>query len=168
MPVCCSNLRAISSAMFWGVEVYQETVPSALAAVRSAAGAAGAGADVGGGAEAAVHPAASTTSPAAQARRSMWRMASVSQVHRLRLAEEGFDNMLDDAVVLLRHAAVGDAGQDRELLVRIGQPLEELDQVVETGDPVVLAAQNDGGYGDLLWIDDRQVPAHVDVRAVGH
>src|SRR3546814_1715020 len=74
--------------------------------------------------------------------------------------------IVDQHVVLLLETRVRDAGHDGELLVRVGQLLEEAGEILEAGDAVVLAAQDDGRHGDLLRVDQRQPGAHVDVGAV--
>lgn len=61
-----------------------------------------------------------------------------------------------------------DARHHDELLVRIGQLCEEPHDVVERGDAVELAAQDQHRHGQLLGVDQRQVGAHVDVGAGRH
>ncbi len=63
---------------------------------------------------------------------------------------------------------VRDAGHDRELLVGIGQLVEELQQVRHAGDAVVLAAHDERRNGDLLRIAHRQIGAHVHVSPGRH
>ncbi len=61
-----------------------------------------------------------------------------------------------------------DAGHDSELLVRVGQPLEELHEVGKARDTVVLAAHDEGRRRDLRGIADRQIGAHIDIGAGRH
>ena len=58
-------------------------------------------------------------------------------------------NMIDGTIVLLLEARVRDAGHHRELLIRIRQPVEEFDKIVEAGDAVELAAHDDRRRGDF-------------------
>jgi len=55
----------------------------------------------------------------------------------------------------------------RELLVRIGQQLKEVDEIIEASDTVELAAHDDGWDFNLGRVDHRQVSTHVDIGAVG-
>src|SRR6476619_6344121 len=86
---------------------------------------------------------------------------SRADIDRRRLGEERVQDVIDRQIVLLLEARMRYAGEHRELLVRVGQPLEELDQVVERGDAVVLPAQHEGGHRDRRRVDDRQLRAHV-------
>src|SRR5690349_16211177 len=54
-------------------------------------------------------------------------------IDRLRLGEEGREYVLHQPVVLLLEACMRDAGHHGELLVRVGQKAEELEEVVEPG-----------------------------------
>src|SRR5262245_14778612 len=64
-------------------------------------------------------------------------------VDRLRLREECQQDVVGDHEVLLLERGVCDARHHGELLVGVGQQLEELDEVVEAGDTDVLAAHDD-------------------------
>src|SRR3546814_18469233 len=77
-------------------------------------------------------------------------------VPRLRLGEEVGEEIVDQHVVLLLETRVRDAGHDGDLLVRVGQLLEEAGEILEAGEAVVLAAQDDGRHGYLLRVDHRQ------------
>src|SRR5262245_56185094 len=57
-------------------------------------------------------------------RRARLRSAAVE---RIGLGEEAAEDVIDQQVVLLLERGVRDAGHDGELLVRIGQPAEEID-----------------------------------------
>jgi hypothetical protein len=61
--------------------------------------------------------------------------SGLAAVHRFGLSEERAQDAIDAAVVLLLEARVRDAGHHRELLIRIRQPLEEFDEIIEAGDP---------------------------------
>ncbi len=58
-------------------------------------------------------------------------LESSPPIHRRRLREEAFQNVIDDHVVLLLEAGVRNAGHHGELLVRVGQLGKELRQVIE-------------------------------------
>src|SRR5262245_23564911 len=143
MPVSFWN----ASAIFWpcsiGVEVYQTTLPSALALATSTASCARAG------------PRTLVKTSAARASVSLSigppvsfflarcsRASMCALVDRRRLREEARQDVVADGVVLLMERGVGDARHHRELLVRVGQLLEELHQVGEARDAVVLAAHD--------------------------
>src|ERR1043166_3058549 len=83
--------------------------------------------------------------------------------HRLRPAEERVGAVVEAQVVLRGRGGVRDARHHDELLVRVRQLEEEIDQIFVGRDTVVLAAQDDGRDLDLLRVADRQVLAHVDV-----
>ncbi len=89
-------------------------------------------------------------------------------VDRGRLGKERREDVLHEAVVLLLDARMRDPGHHGELLVRVGQAAEELDQVVDRGDAVILAAHHDRGAGDPLRVHHRQIEAHVDIGADRH
>ena len=76
--------------------------------------------------------------------------------------------MIDHLIVLLLEARVRDAGHHAKLLVRVRQPLEELDQVVHGRDAVPLPAQDQGRQVDLRRVHQRQLRAHVHVGAGRH
>jgi hypothetical protein len=59
---------------------------------------------------------------------------------------------------------VTDPRHHRKLFVRIGQQLEEFDQIVEASNAVELAAHDNGRHFNLGRIDHRQVCTHIDVR----
>src|SRR5262245_55165935 len=61
-------------------------------------------------------------------------------VDRRRLREEAFQNVIADGVVLLVERGMRDARHHGELLVGVGQPLEELYEVGKARDAVVFAA----------------------------
>src|SRR5262249_15222384 len=86
----------------------------------------------------------------------------------LRLREDAFQDVIADGVVLLVERGVGDARHHRELLVGVGQPLEELYEVGKARDAIVFAAHDEGRHRDLRGIADRQIGAHVDIRAGRH
>src|SRR5439155_24851957 len=88
------------------------------------------------------------------------------EIDRVGLAQEAVDDVEEGPLVLAVDARVGCAGQDGEVLVGVGQQLEELDQVVQAGDAVVLAAGDQHRSRDLARVDQRQVHAHVEVGAV--
>ena len=89
-------------------------------------------------------------------------------VDRRRLREEAFQDVVADRVVLLVKRGMRDAGHHGELLVGVGQPLEELQEVGKARDAVVLAAHDEGRRRDFLGIADRQIGAHVDIGAGWH
>jgi len=89
-------------------------------------------------------------------------------VDRRWLREEAFQDVIADHVVLLVKRGMRDAGHDGELLVGVGQPLEELQEVGQARDAVVLAAHDEGRHRDFLGIADRQIGAHVDIGAGRH
>jgi len=57
-----------------------------------------------------------------------------------------------------------------ERLILADRPLtaEELEQVVDRGDAIVLAAHEEGRHLDFFRVDERQLRAHVDVGAGRH
>src|SRR5689334_7183825 len=57
-------------------------------------------------------------------------LPSSTPVDRLGLREEGMKDVVDQQVVDLLKARVGDARHHRELLVRVGQALEELGEII--------------------------------------
>src|SRR3990170_1680548 len=95
-------------------------------------------------------------------------LASSTAINRIRLGEERVQDVIDHQVVDLLEARVRDAGHHGELLVGVGQPLEELGEVVEARDAVELAAHDEGRHGDLCGIHHRQLRAHVHVGAGRH
>src|ERR1700730_7957388 len=68
------------------------------------------------------------------------------------LREEAFQDVIADGVVLLMKRGMRNAGHDSELLVRVGQPLEELHEVGKARDPVGLAAHGEGRHRNLRVI----------------
>src|SRR5258706_7298268 len=89
-------------------------------------------------------------------------------VYRFRLREERVQDVIHREVILLLETRVRDPGHYGELLVRIGQPLEEFDQIVDPGDAVPLTPHDEGGRADFRRIDDRQVRTHVHIRSRRH
>src|SRR3978361_442690 len=92
-------------------------------------------------------PARSTASSRAPPRAMPARAASSTRgeaassfIHRLRLREEARQDVIDHHVVLLLEAGVRNAGHHGELLVRVRQLFEELQQVIHRGDALVRAA----------------------------
>src|SRR5262249_58797412 len=61
-------------------------------------------------------------------------------VDRRRLREEAFQDVIADGVVLLVERGMRDARHHGELLVGIGQPLEEFYEVGKARDAIVFAA----------------------------
>src|SRR5262249_56596916 len=72
------------------------------------------------------------------ARCSRASMSALVDRHRLR--EEARQDVVADGVVLLVERGVGDTRHHCELLVRVGQLLEELHLVADAPDPVLLPA----------------------------
>ena len=97
----------------------------------------------------------------------LWRSMPAA-IDRRGLREEAFQDVIADGVVLLMKRGMRDAGHDSELLVRVGQPLEELHEVGKARDAVVLAAHDEGRHRDFLGITDRQIGAHIDISAGRH
>src|SRR5258706_448980 len=95
-------------------------------------------------------------------------MPRLPAVYRFRLREERVQDVIHREVILLLETRVRDPGHYGELLVRIGQPLEELDQIVDPGDAVPLTPHDEGGRADFRRIDDRQVRTHVHIRSRRH
>src|SRR5262245_43850576 len=169
MPVSFWN----ASAIFWpcsiGVEVYQTTLPSALALATSTASCARAGPRTLVKTSAARASVSFSIGPPVSFFLARCARASMcALVDRRRLREEARQDVVADGVVLLMERGVGDARHHRELLVRVGQLLEELHQVGEARDAVVLAAHDQRRHRDLRGIADRQVRAHVDIGAGRH
>ena len=69
------------------------------------------------------------------------------------MRKEGVQDVIDHQVVLLLKARMRDPGHYRELLVRIRQALEELQDVVERCNAVVLAAKDQRWNADAFRID---------------
>jgi hypothetical protein len=88
--------------------------------------------------------------------------SGLAAVHQFGLSEERAQDAIDAAVVLLLEARVRDAGYHRELLVRIRQPLEEFDEIAESGDAVELAAHNDRRHR-VIGRSDKQRPINCDI-----
>src|SRR5215510_59160 len=162
MPVSFWKASAIIWPCSIGVEVYQITLPSALALAASTASCAWA--------VARRPPRASDAAASAVVRLSMsspFRPGLVpALVDRCWLREEARQHVVADLVILLVERGVRDAGHHDELLVGIRQLLEEFRQIAEARDPVVFAAHDQRRHRDLLGIADRQVGAHVDIGAV--
>src|SRR5262245_44215747 len=91
------------------------------------------------------------------------RMTASTPIHRLRLREETREDVVDEHVILLLEARVRDAGHNGELLVRVRQFLEKLQQVLQRGNAIVLAAHDERRHRDLFRVNDRQLRAHVDI-----
>ncbi len=89
-------------------------------------------------------------------------------VNGLRLAEEARQDVVDHHVILLLEAGVRNAGHHGELLVRVRQLLEELQQILHRGDAVELAAHDQRRHRDLFRVHHRQPRAHVDIGAGRH
>src|SRR6516164_7560235 len=89
-------------------------------------------------------------------------------VDRRGLREEAFQDVIADGVVLLVERGMRDARHHGELLVGVGQPLEELYEVGKARDAVVFTAHDEGRYRDLLGIADRQIGAHIDIGSGRH
>ncbi|MCD6041811.1 MAG: hypothetical protein K0R40_1414 [Burkholderiales bacterium] len=92
----------------------------------------------------------------------------VCAVNRIGGGEERVQDVVRGEVVFLLEAGVRDARHDGELLVRVGQPAEERQQVVEAGDAVEFAAHHEGRHADPGRVDDGKLRAHVDVGSGGH
>ena len=98
---------------------------------------------------------------------ALFTLRSAAPIDRRRLAEKSVQDMIDQHVVLLLKAGVGDPRHHRELLVGIRQRREEGGEILESGDTVILAAHDDRRRQYLLRVHQRQLGTHVDVRAVG-
>src|SRR5215468_10746247 len=91
--------------------------------------------------------------------------AALSTINRLRLGEETQQDMQAELIVLALEARMGDARHDGELFIRIGQQLEELDEIVDASDTIPLAPHDNGSGLDPGRVYHRQVCAHVDIGA---
>src|SRR5258708_37071351 len=83
----------------------------------------------------------------------------LSNINRLRLGEEAQQDMQAELVVLALQARLGDAGHHDQLLVLIGQQLEEADDGVDRGGGVPLASRSAGGRLGLRGTVYRKVVA---------
>src|SRR5262245_34202690 len=128
MPVASSNSLAIFCACSIGVEVYQTTLPSFFAAARCTSDA-----------RSAAGPSA-TANPQIVAGTSMREKGLIvtssartcsPAIDGHGLRKEAPENVVDHQVVLLLKRCVRDAGHHHELLVGIGQALEEADEILE-------------------------------------
>src|SRR5687768_2533351 len=129
IPVWVWNRVAIFWAVSTGVDVYHVTPPSFLAAARSTVSGVKRGACPNA---VAVH--SRTRMPASTRALVIRTLSSRAPVDRSRLAEEALQDVVGDGDVLLVEAGVRDARHHRELLVRVGQPREEVQQVLHARD----------------------------------